>query len=254
MAWAACRFTHGEGYLFAWVGIRLPFPSTLDNQRVARFVAGGQILETACITGVITRWPRYCASDVSHIETPDREFVAAEITAFMTAWILALPCPIINRPTALNLCGPPWRREEWAHLARRLDIPFLPVSRVASLPMVLTSMTSPRINGIGITVVALPPHLRIGQKEGLDGPYGDCGNFSSFGDAHEDLHLRARMLAESAGTGIREVMFTSRNSNALFISASLWPPIHEDPVLGALCQYFIRADIGGVPNDCLLGK
>jgi hypothetical protein len=39
--------------------------------------------------------------------------VAAEMNAFLVAWLTSLTCPIFNRPTATSLCGPAWSVEHW---------------------------------------------------------------------------------------------------------------------------------------------
>src|SRR5215813_9231603 len=45
------------------------------------------------LSGVLTRTQRVWTSDLQHIHEDDREYVAAEMTAFLAALIQELPCP-----------------------------------------------------------------------------------------------------------------------------------------------------------------
>jgi hypothetical protein len=60
------------------------------------------------------------------LEPPDSEYVAEEVTAAVAAWLSALPCPVLNRPTPTLLCGP-WRpAAHWRWLAAQVGLPALP--------------------------------------------------------------------------------------------------------------------------------
>lgn len=52
-----------------------------------------------------------------HIHPDDRNYVAAEQTAFLAAFLHELRCPLFNPPSATWLMGPPWTREHWLRLA-----------------------------------------------------------------------------------------------------------------------------------------
>jgi hypothetical protein len=65
------------------------------------------------LSGVLTRTQRVWTSDLQHIHEDDREYVAAEMTAFLAALINELPCPLLNRPRANSLWGPSWTSEHW---------------------------------------------------------------------------------------------------------------------------------------------
>ena len=76
----------------------------------AAAVIGGQVLPVADITGVLTRLPAVQPEDLAHIATADRDYVASEMTAFLIAFVSALPCRVLDRPSAGALSGPAWRR------------------------------------------------------------------------------------------------------------------------------------------------
>lgn len=204
-------------------------------------VVAGRPMLTRDITGVLTRWPRFLEQELVSIDPADRAFVAAEMTAFMTAWLSQLSCPVLNRPSSLSLCGPPWRREEWTHLACALKVPAVPRTRAVSFASHPAAPVAMEPDGAtAITVVARFPSSDrpvgrlprgLGSPESLD-------RFSSFGEAHPRLHGHARGLAAAAGVELLQVLFTSPDSDALFLTASLWPPVHEPPVSSALRDYF----------------
>jgi hypothetical protein len=206
----------------------------------AAIVSGRPIL-TRDITGVLTRRPRFIEQELVSINRADRAFVAAEMTAFMTAWLSQLSCPVLNRPSALSLCGPPWRHEEWTHLACTLRVPAVPRTRTAS------STSRPAApfarepdQATAVTVVAKFPSGDRAPAKSAHGSrsFQSLECFNSFGEAHPCLHRHARSLAAAAGVGLLQVFFTSADSNGRFLSTSLWPPVHEPPVSSALRKYF----------------
>jgi hypothetical protein len=96
-------------------------------------VVGGRTLPVADIKGVVTRLWSVGEADLPHVVPEDREYVAVEMSAFLTSWLSSLECPVLNRPTATCLAGPNWRAEEWTHRAARLGIPVRPVERRSAL-------------------------------------------------------------------------------------------------------------------------
>lgn len=213
----------------------------------ATAIAGGRSVPTDEITGVLTRWPRFLEQELTGINQADRAFVAAEMTAFMTAWLAQLPCPVLNRPTSLSLCGPPWRREEWVHRACALRIPVVPARRTAAF-------TSPR--GASPTEAPQPPtNVTVVAKfhsrpplwgHSLHSPRSvdSLESYHSFGDADPQLHRHARNLAAATGLGLLQVSFDGSGSEGRFTGASLWPPVHEPPISTSLHQYFQAAELG----------
>lgn len=87
-------------------------------------VVEGRAVPVEAICGVVTRRPAVLAEELRVISADDREYVAAEVNAFLLAWLAALPCAVVNRPTATSLCGPAWSPLRWAATARRAGVPW----------------------------------------------------------------------------------------------------------------------------------
>lgn len=96
-------------------------------------VAGGVPLRAADLRGVYVRLPAVPEAELSLIRSEERVYVAAEMTAFLLAWLTRLPCPVINRPRATSLAGPSWRPEQWLHAATREGLPVVPLRRSTSV-------------------------------------------------------------------------------------------------------------------------
>jgi len=82
-------------------------------------VIGGELVRPCWITGILTLRARIYPEELPHVAPRDRSYIAAELNAFLLAWLAAQPCPVLNRPTPLCLAGPGWRPEQWAHTAAR---------------------------------------------------------------------------------------------------------------------------------------
>ena len=87
-------------------------------------VIAGERVPAAHITGVVVRLPFVPVEDLTHIVEADRQYVAREMTAVLTAWLSELRCPVVNRPTPVCLAGPGWSDARWRHTAARLGIPM----------------------------------------------------------------------------------------------------------------------------------
>ena len=85
-------------------------------------VADGKTLPVAAVEGVVVRRPAVTAEELTWIADDDRAYVAAEINAFLVAWLCALPCCVLNRPTPTSLCGPAWSQLHWRVAAARRGI------------------------------------------------------------------------------------------------------------------------------------
>jgi len=84
-----------------------------DDAASGAAVIGGQRVRTADLRAVLTRRPAVVAEELGRIDPADRAYVAAETNAFMVAWLSALPCRVVNRPTPTSLCGPAWDAFHW---------------------------------------------------------------------------------------------------------------------------------------------
>jgi diadenosine tetraphosphatase ApaH/serine/threonine PP2A family protein phosphatase len=90
-----------------------------DDVARSQAIASGRAVPCRSITGVLTLLPRVEEWELVHIVEEDRPYVAAEMTAFLLAWLAALPpsVNVINRPQAGCLAGPPWSPLRWRHEA-----------------------------------------------------------------------------------------------------------------------------------------
>jgi hypothetical protein len=166
-------------------------------------VVAGKIIEVDQITGVLIRWPGVFVEELAHIVPEDRNYVAGEMMAFLVSWFLSLRCPVINRPTPLNLTGPSWRHEQWTHVAAKLDIPVRATQRRVTLSGNGCAQTG---GSASVTVV---------------------GN-RCFGDVDETLKQQARNLAGAAGATLLEVTFSGSEQGSTFTGANLLPEIRDE--------------------------
>lgn len=108
------------------------------------------------LRGMLCLLPAVYPGELPHIEAGDREYVAAEMTAFLIAWLTSLPCPVLGRPTPLSLTGPHLRQEQWLHEAARAGLPVRPLVRHLPAAGPRPADTSARpVDEVPATAVAL---------------------------------------------------------------------------------------------------
>src|SRR5262249_12585777 len=105
----AVRLTPGDLSRPGW--------SALLPQAGPTFVAERERRATADITGVLVRLAAVSPHDLPYFGEEDREYAAAEMTAFLAYWLSALTCPVVNRPSPSFLLGPAWTNEQWLGFA-----------------------------------------------------------------------------------------------------------------------------------------
>jgi hypothetical protein len=180
-------------------------------------VVSGRVVPVQDITGVLIRWPGVFPPELTRIVAPDRDYVAEEMRAFLVSWLSSLRCPVINRPTPLNLTGPPWRIEQWTHVAAHLGIPARPVHRrvARGQPNVPRGESSEK--AIAVTVV------------------GD----RCFGCDDEALCRHARGLAAAAGVQVFRAWFSGNSERSLFVFADFLPDL-SGPVADAVLHLLLN--------------
>ena len=178
-------------------------------------VVGGDRFHARELAGVLTRLTTIFPQELVEVVPEDRSYVAAEINAFLVAWLSALPIPVLNRATPACLSGPNWRHEQWVHAAAKAGIPVTPARR--SVPSIPAS-TPISNSSVVITVV--------GKK---------C-----IGPPDSVLYAFARRLAVASSTELLSVHFAGRGRHAVFLTASTVPDVAskeiEDAVLEHLTQ------------------
>lgn len=182
-------------------------------------VVGGRVVPVDEIAGVLTRLPAVTPQDLGHIVPEDRDYVAAEMTAFLVAWLAALRCPVLNRPTPGFLMGPSWRHEQWVRTAARLDIPVQPVRR-SSGPAADTAAEHAAVSPATVTVVGT----------------------RCFGPVDARLMVQAQRLADAAEVDLLAVHFSGPEAGAAFLAADLWPDVTAPDVAEAILAYLIRGE------------
>jgi hypothetical protein len=85
-------------------------------------VIDGQRVAVQELRAVVTRRPAVVKEELVWVDPADRAYVAAEANAFLVAWLDAIPCPVVNRPTPTSLAGPAWGQLHWAVAAARAGV------------------------------------------------------------------------------------------------------------------------------------
>jgi hypothetical protein len=164
------------------------------------------------VGGVLVRMASVEPQDLQHIAERDRAYVAAEMTAFLLAWLSGLACPVLNRPTSQSLGGPAFRKEQWVQFASRMGIPSAPSRRDSR------AMRSTREDNCGCEVTV------VGS--------------ACFGDADRILTQSARQLAASSGADLLSVSFTGRTADSEFVTANPWPDLRSPKIADAVMSCF----------------
>jgi hypothetical protein len=162
---------------------------------------------------VVTRLATVAPYQLGHVVPDDRDYVAAEMTAFLRAWLAGLPCPLFNPPHDLCLNGPAWNPEHWAMLATSLAVPTAPLHRHAN--------GRPSLD----TAIPVTPAARITVAGNQTVNHDGC--------APVLLH-HARTLAEAAATPLLAVDFDDTGPTGRLCTASCWPHLGHRDVLDAL--------------------
>lgn len=175
-------------------------------------VIDGDVIDAQAITGVLVRLPQVIEQDVLHISEEDRAYVAAEMTAFLRAWLAKLPCRVLNRPTAMGLNGPLWRHERWLHTAAQLGCSVIPAQRATTSTQQSVSAAAVPTTVVSVTIVGS----------------------NAIGDTDPALVQQARRLAEAADVELLAVAFDGPDAQARFVGASLWPVMTQDAIADAV--------------------
>jgi hypothetical protein len=88
-------------------------------------VLEGRRVPVAKLQAVLTRRPAVLAEEFTFLTRNDRSYAAAEINAFLVAWLTSLPCKVVNRPTTTSLCGPAWDAIHWRSAAAAAGVDWI---------------------------------------------------------------------------------------------------------------------------------
>jgi hypothetical protein len=192
--------------------------------RSTRVMVGGLAVAPAEISGVLTRLTYVWEQELVHIAAEDRGYVAAEMSAFLMAWLSALDCPVLNRPVPGCLAGPFWRSEQWAIAAAAAGMRVRPVHR----------------------------RVRSGAHDPLEtAPSGPAAvtivGDHCIGEVEDALRVQARRLADIAQVDLIRVYFSGADQDAFFAGADLFPPIAAQDE-AAIFNYFTAPGRWGLPR------
>ena len=174
-------------------------------------VVGGEVVPAAEIEGILVRRSRVLDWEPGRIAPKDRDYAAAEMTAFLRSWLSGLGCRVLNRPSATSLSGPGWCREEWVQMAARLGIPARP-ARWSLDPPGAAPEDEPAFTA---TVVG-----------------GRC-----LGAPDRVIGQRALRLARAAGVDLLAARFGETNGDVELLDADPWADVCEPEVADAILEY-----------------
>jgi hypothetical protein len=163
------------------------------------------------IKAVVTRLPQVLEEEVIEIAHQDRGYAAAEVNAFLLAWLSGLKCAVLNRPTPSCLMGPGWHREQWTQTAARLGIP------VAISPRRHSPKTAigPSAAVPELTTITVVGDRCLGARNSLLADY-------------------SRRLARAASVDLLQVHFEDKDGGSAFCNADLWPDIGKPEIQDAI--------------------
>jgi hypothetical protein len=178
------------------------------------------------VTAILSRLGRVGPGDLDHVDPQDLTYAAAELDAFLRAWLLAWAGPVVNPPTATCLNGPGWRPEQWSVAAAAAGLAVRQVRR-----LVETAATSPS------------PPAPVPDVAACVEPNGDLVRVAvvgdrCFGPVPGDLGHRLCALARIAGCPLIEVMVDSCGT---VFHAGAWPDVSAPDVADALVPMLDRA-------------
>jgi hypothetical protein len=184
----------------------------MPRQAVA--VAEGRRVPAREIEAVVTLRATVYPIELIDVVEDDRAFVAAEIGAFLRAFLDALEAPVVNRPAEYSLAGPVLAPERWAQLARAAGVPAVSIER--------------RVPGT-ILAPALVP--RATRTVFVAGEQAEAGSDPSLARA-------ALAITRRCGATMLEAAFTADGDEPRFVSATAQPSLREatrrDLLLAAL--------------------
>ncbi|HVX64975.1 MAG TPA: hypothetical protein VHA11_00160 [Bryobacteraceae bacterium] len=182
----------------------------------SEFVIGGVTRCASEIDGVLIRWPAVVPADLPYIAASDRNYVAAEMNAFLVYWLTASGRRVLNRPTPRSLCGPGWYPEHWVRHASQAGL------RVRTLQRSLTLASAGRFgwpvyDGLWVDVIVAGP--------------------ACYGSATPELARKACALAAAAGVELVKFRFDGSGEDACFLEADVCPNLEDELVEQAVYSY-----------------
>jgi hypothetical protein len=96
---------------------------------------GGIRTTAGRISGVVSTIPYFLPQEFYYIDPADREYVCAELSAFLIYFLSELACKKLNPPSARRLSGLGLHRVEWLKAASGCGVPIWPVRTKNGTPL-----------------------------------------------------------------------------------------------------------------------
>jgi hypothetical protein len=166
------------------------------------------------IEAVVCRLGGIGPAELGRVRPEDREYAAAELTAFLFAWLSACPCPVLNPPGTGSLNGPGWQAEHWLRAAAQAGLPVRETHRLV-MP--------------GTPAAAMPPPMREPSAAEVILVAGEC-----LGPVSAANQQKLRDLSDAAGTPLLRVALDGAGPGAAVTEISAWPDLGAPGVALAL--------------------
>jgi hypothetical protein len=177
-------------------------------------VVGDHLLTAGAVRGVVTLLPCVFARELVHIIDSERDYVAAEMNAFLLFWLSGLACPVLNRPSPGCLSGPNWRTEQWLRVALQVGIPTIGCRRATRA----APTTEQEAHWRSVTLVG-------------DEVIGTDDNI---------LQRHTRALASAANVDMLATAFLWHGEAPRLAAAHTFPDMSSPDVRRAVVRYFER--------------
>jgi hypothetical protein len=100
-----------------------PFALHDPGLQASSVTIGGERVPLPAIEAVVNALPAVSPDALVVYDPAEREYQAAEMHAWLSFVLAALPCPVLNPPSRLSLTGPVLNALGWFHLARAAGVP-----------------------------------------------------------------------------------------------------------------------------------
>jgi hypothetical protein len=161
------------------------------------------------VTGVVNRLGVVTMADLPGVHPDDQAYAAAELTAFLTAWLHACPVPVVNPPTTTALNGPAWYPERWV---------------AAAVAVGLRAEVRRQVGGAPST----PDPAWAGARQAH--VVGD----TCLGDVHDVVRRKMVALARHARTPMLTATVSGDGPDAAARDFSVWPDLTDPAVTEAV--------------------
>lgn len=219
-----CEMLSQRGWVF--------IPGDPDEGRVV--LASGRTVDVRDISGAVTLLPYVGEAELPQIAKKDRPYVAAEMMAFLVAFLTALPCAVLNRPTPVCLTGPYLRPEGWLRAAAREGLRIRGVTRNIPRPLRAGS-GGPLASGIGRIDETPEPYrlvVAVGRRVLAD---------------HSGEHLSASFtdavgrLARGSGAGLLTAAFVGAGEEPELVTVTSTADVAREDVCDAMLAELMGA-------------